>query len=213
MHADATQPATPGSAQASPALNPSTPSLPAIPPTRPGEIPRVSQPPLYRAIIGWFCVPFAIVSVVFAGWLLVYPYFSEWVIEQAPGSQDDLSGGMRFYRVPEVILLTVRIALSLWLLWLARDLRRSRPGSEARLRRWCWFKLTIEVAMTLLTYLQMATHFGQRADLGPQEAFWASFGMAAWAALTGLAFPLGLLAWLLLPNVRKHEASLPKTLV
>jgi hypothetical protein len=165
---------------------------------------------MWFGVIGWLCLPFVIVSLALSAWLLIHPIFAAWVIEQAPSSRDDLSGGMRFLRIPDVTLILLRIAMAVWLIWVAKALRRRQPGSVAGLRRWCVLKLMLESLMVGVTYMQMAAHFRSRSDMGAQETFWAAFGMAIWTAITGWTLPLLLLAWLALPMVRKDEARIPK---
>jgi len=165
---------------------------------------------MWFGVVGWLCVAFVIVSVAQSAWLLIHPIFAAWIIEQAPGSHDDLSGGMRFFRIPDLTLILMRIAMAVWLLWVAKALRRRQPGSVAGLRRWCMLKLMLESLMVGVTYMQMAAHFGSRPDIGAQETFWAAFAIAIWTAITGWTLPLLLLAWLALPMVRKDEARIPK---
>ena len=192
-------PITPGDAHVSP----------HTPPTQPGEIRDAHRAPAWPLVLGWLCVAFAIISLVHSAWFLAHPYLAAWLIEQAPGSHDDLSGGMRFYRIPDVALVLLRIAMAVWLLQVSRNLRRRLPGSVALLRRWCLLKLALEVLMVLVTYAQMSAHFGSRTEMSSQEAFWATFGMAVWTAITGFPLPMLVLAWLALPIVRKTEAAKP----
>jgi hypothetical protein len=182
------------------------PIVPAAPPTTPGPVLRVRRIvwPRVIAVLAWIV---AIPSTLLAAAAMGYPEFSGEISRRLGDTgHDDLAGTLLRYRVVDLGVEAMTIALAVTLCLLARRLWRDGPPAGRALMHWCLLKIALVVINLGLLFAQSVAYFGDRPYADADDARIGTLIMLGWSAALSLAFPVLTLLWLWVPGVRRAWA-------